>query len=96
MIIYKTAKKYLGEYVIWERTDKATQFKELIVGGLFRVEEATVVGEKVTYLYIKVGITDELVKWNAAESRVIHERRRRILREDDEDDEEDDDDEEDE
>ena len=97
MAKYNAARKHLRFGIVWERTNSASKFKEAIVGTLFRIEEADVVGEKVTYLHILSDVTNETYKWNAADVRIIQplgSRRRKNVEEDG--DEEDDEDEEDE
>lgn len=68
---YTALRKYLSFGIVWERTDSASKFKEAIVGTLFHIEEAVVVGEKVTYLYILSDVAADVYKWNAAEVRVV-------------------------
>lgn len=71
MIRYKTAREYLGQVVVWEKTDSTAKYKEAIMGVLLSVEETMVAGEKVTYLHIKRIGADNVCDWNAKESRVV-------------------------
>ena len=69
---YTTARKYLGELLIWEYTNPTSQLKSAIKGTLLCVDEGTVVGNKRVELQIK-GIDEERYTWDAANARVVKE-----------------------
>ena len=74
---YMTARKYLGEIVIWEHTDSTSQLKICIMGTLLRVEECTVAGNEVVELSIK-GIDDIRYVWLASSVRIVQQKEKTI------------------